>query len=736
MKQVLQNLKTGRISVEEVPRPLVRPGRVLVRNQYSVISTGTEGGTVKLGQMSLLGKARARPEQVRKVINVVRTEGLLTAYQAATRTLSMPIPMGYSCAGRVVEAGEGVGAFKPGDLVACGGGGMAVHAEYVLVPKNLCVRIPPDVDLRLAAFTTLGAIALQSLRVARVGLGDKVVVIGLGLVGLLTADLLAAAGCLTLGIDTDPGRVGLAEERGMGPALTRGVDNLKERVLAFSEGRGADAVIITASSDNNDPVALAGELARHKGRVVVVGRTEINAPRDTYLFKELELCTSLAYGPGTGDPAYEEKGLDYPAAYVRWTENRNMAAFLDQLSQGRLRTGSFITHELPLVEAARAYDVITGQSREPHIAVLLSYPETAASESGRVALKAPAASPRPTSGTVRIGVLGAGGFATNFMIPTLSGLKGVELAGIASATGVRAGALGRKYGFSYCASSPMEVIEDPDLDAVFILTRHDTHAAYAVEALRRGRHVFVEKPLAMTLSELDSVVDARRETGLQAMVGFNRPFAALSGRLREFVAGRAQPMAIHYLANVGYRPPEAWIHDPVQGGGVIVGEACHFIDYCLWLTGSEPVEVQAWAMAGDASGLIPEDNVQVHLRFADGSLATVAYLSCGDPSPGRERIEVLAEGGLAVLVDFRDLVLNREGKKKRHRLRVIPDKGYAAEVETFIRAIRGEDASSGLFDRQVLSMRTTLLAVESMRQGRPMRVAHDIASSGAGKRTP
>ncbi|MEW6264413.1 MAG: bi-domain-containing oxidoreductase [Thermodesulfobacteriota bacterium] len=731
MKQILQNFKTGELKVEEVPRPQVRPGAVLVKNLYSLISAGTEGGTVALGKMSLLGKARARPEQVKKVIGVIRTEGLLTAYQAATRALEMPVALGYSSAGRIVETGEGVSDFKAGDLVACAGANMAVHAEYVVVPRHLCARIPEGLEPRLAAFTTIGCVALHGLHVAGIGLGETAVVIGLGLVGLLTVGLLEAAGVKVLGVDVDPAKVKFAEDRGLCRAWTRSAGNLEASLLAAAGGLGADAVFITAAAPTNDPLVLAGRLARPRGRVIVVGRTEMHAPRETYLFKELELRTSYAYGPGVGDPEYEEQGRDYPLSYVRWTENRNMAAFLDLAAAGRLRLADLVTHEYPLEAAAQAYQAITDRDGGPSLAVLLKYDPEDREEPKRVPGRAV---PAKTigAGTVRVGVLGAGSFATNFLVPALAGRKDLVLRGIASTTGVKAKALGDKYGFEYCAADPKEIIEDDRTDCVFILTRHDSHAPLALAALEAGKHVFVEKPLALNQVELAEVIKARQETGLEVRVGFNRPFADLSLKLAGFLAGRRQPLAAIYRANVGFRPPEHWLHDPRQGGGVILAEACHFIDYCHWLAGADPVLVQTLSLSGAGSGLINEDNVHLEMSFADGSLATIAYLSCGDPAGGRERLEVMAEGGLAVLEDFKELALFRQGRKTRHRAALTADKGYSAEIESFLAAARGRARDPRLFRRQALSSLATIEAVESLRRGGTPRPVGAGALFGAG----
>jgi predicted dehydrogenase/threonine dehydrogenase-like Zn-dependent dehydrogenase len=728
MKQVLQNFQTGAVTVEDVPPPVVRAGAVLVRNRWSLISAGTEGGTVRLGQMSLIGKARARPEQVRKVLQVARTEGWLTAYRAAMRSLAMPIALGYCSAGEVVEVGRDVTDLRVGDRVACGGGGQANHAEVVAVARNLCVPVPVSVDLRSAAFATLGAVATQSVRIADVRFGENVVVIGLGLVGLLTAQILRAAGCNVFGIDVDEGRVTFAREQAITDGAARGAPNLEAQVASFTGGHGADAIVITAAAPTNDPVALAGDLARYRARVVVVGRTEMNAPRETYLFKELTLATSLAYGPGTGDPTYEEHGVDYPIGYVRWTENRNMAAFLQLVGDGRIRLDPLVSHEFDVADAPRAFDVVTGRGGERSIAVVLRYPEHGAgSDAGRITLTASA---RPAGGpreSVRVGVIGAGSFATNVMLPILAATDGVRLAGIASATGVRAQALGKKYGFGYCASDARQILDDPDVDCVFVLTRHDTHAALAEAALDAGKHVFVEKPLAMNAEEIDRVVAAQRRSGQNVLVGFNRPFAPLAIRMKEFFGARTQPMSVVYRANVGYRPPGHWLHDPAQGGGVIVGEACHFIDFCRWLVGAAPLEVTARSLTSADDPIVAQDNVHVTITFSDGSLATVAYVSTGDASISRERVEACAEGALGVLEDFNELICVRRGRRRRMRRRLSTDRGHAAAIAAFIAAVRAGDGSPVALEDVAASMLATFAAVESARSGDAKRVGRVAA---------
>ena len=717
MLQVVQNFKSGHVSVEEVPRPLVKPGYVLVRNLASLISTGTEGSTVRLGKKSLLGKARARPDQAAKVVKAFRSEGVVTTIRTVRRTLDLPIPLGYSCAGVVEAVGQGVSDLRPGDRVACGGGGMAQHASFVVVPRNLCAPIPEPVDVTHAAFTTLGAIAMQSVRIAEASLGENVVVIGLGLVGLLTVDVLRAAGCNVIGIDVNRARVDWVNDSGICNAICRSADNLEDQILEATAGVGADSVIITAGVPNNDPVALAGVLSRKKGRVVVVGRTVMDAPRETYLMKELELRTSFAYGPGAADPDYELNGQDYPLSYVRWTENRNMQCFLQLLANGRLSIERLVSSRFPIERAAEAFDVVAHAGAET-IAVVLDYPgDTDPSTTVRPRISASSRPVPSTSNRLRLGVVGAGSFATNVMLPLLTSRRDAKVSTIASASGINAAALAGKYGIRQCTSDANEMVAANDLDAVFIFTRHGDHARLAEQALRSGKHVFVEKPLALNAEQLDAVVAAQRETGRILMVGFNRPFSPLAQQLKTYFADRVQPMAVDFRGSVGYRPPEHWLHDPVDGGGVILGEACHYIDFCRWLVDRPIAGTEATCLAGGTTGLIPEDNAAVTLSFDDGSLARIWYLSNGAVALGRERCEVHAEQKTAVWEDFRSVRRTtglRLPRTTRHRF--VVRKGYTEELDAFFAAIRAggpADWLDGQIDASAAAIRAAQLVTRS-----------------------
>lgn len=725
MKQIVQNLKTGKVEVVEVPTPAVRRNGVLVRNHYSVISLGTEGGTVRLAKMNLLKKARSRPEQARKVIQLAKTDGPLRAYQVAMQRLDTPVPLGYSCAGTVITVGAEVDDVKVGDRVACGGAGWANHAEVVSVPRNLVVKVSKTVDLHHAAFTTMGAIALNSTRAADVRLGENVVVIGLGLVGLLTVQVLHAAGCNVLGVDLDPGKVALAKELGAYRSLPRSAPNLAEHVAAFANGAGADAVIITAATSSNDPVELAGELARFRGRVVVVGRVGMDAPRETYLYKELQLHTSLAYGPGNRDPLYEEKGLDYPLPFVRWTENRNMAAFVRLLETKAVDVEPLITHEFDLAEVEQAYRLLDGSAEDEKkpIGIILRYePIPSEPTQERIPLRS-LDRPQRQGGAekVGVGVIGAGSFAMDTMVPILAKVKTARLRAIASASGLSAQNLGRKYGFEYCTSDYRAILDDPEVHGVFILTRHNLHAPLTIEALEHGKHVFVEKPLALTMEELAAVREAWQKSDCYVMVGFNRRYAPMAIKLKEFFASRSQPVVMLYRVNASYKPPEHWLHDPEVGGGRILGEACHFIDFMYFLTDSRAVRVYTVSVRG-GGGVVDDDNVLITLEFEDGSIGSVAYASNGDRAFGKERCEVFCENKVGVLDDFRSLRLMTGGKSDRERNWFTQDKGHFQEISHFFAGLRsGKGLSQGFHDALHVSV-VALHAVESLRSAIPVEV--------------
>lgn len=725
MKQLLQNLKNGETLVVEVPVPNPQPGEVLVRTAASLVSAGTERTLVSFAEKSLLGKARSRPDLVRQVMDKARREGLLTTLDAAFNRLEQPMPLGYSSAGTIVALGPGVEGLQVGQRVACAGGNYAVHAEYASIPRNLITPLPDEVDFESAAFTTLGAIALHGFRLAEPQLGERVAIIGLGLLGLLAVGIAQAAGCHVLGIDLDPRRVDLARRMG---ATAVGREGAEEAAQGFSRGRGCDAILICADTSSADPVELAGVIARDRARVVAVGAVGLQIPRKIYYEKELSFVNSRSYGPGRYDPAYEEGGQDYPLGYVRWTEGRNLEAFVELLANRRVDVHPLITHRFPIDQAPQAYDLITGKRGEQFLGVLLTYPAGEAEHPVRRVALSPAthASAQPGSkvDVVRLGVLGAGNFATAVMLPALKTTPGVELVGLVSASGLNAQAAGKRFGFQYAASDEAEILADPRVNTVAILTRHNLHAAQVIAALNAGKHVFCEKPLALDEAELEEiqalVASLADGQGSMLMVGFNRRFAPLAVELKRFLEGRGEPLAAHYRVNAGYIPPSHWVHDPEQGGGRIIGEGCHFVDFLTYLVGQPPCAVTAHGLPDGSR--YREDNVVMTFAFPDGSLGTVSYLANGDKAFPKERVEVFCGGRTAALDDFRSLEMVRDGARRVLRSRLRQDKGHRAEWLAFSSALRQGGPPPIPYEHLFGVTRATFAAVQALRCGEKVNI--------------
>ena len=666
MKQVIQNFRSGVLKVDEVPETALKSGGILVRNVTSLISAGTERMAVDLAQKSLLGKAKERPDLVRQVINKVKRDGFASTFRTVKARLETPLALGYSCAGVVREVGRGAEEFRVGDRVACAGMNYASHAETVFIPRNLAVKIPEGVGFDEAAFVTLGAIALQGVRTSEVKLGEAVAVVGLGLLGQLAVQILKAAGCRVIGVDLDPAKV-----------------------------------------------ELAGLIARDRAVVSMVGAVGMDVPRKIYYEKELQLRLARSYGPGRYDPQYEEGGVDYPIGYVRWTERRNLGEFLRLVAAGAVRLDKLITHRFEITEAARAYEIITGKDRQPFLGVLLTYPEPQA-EARPASVVRLAAPPRPArGGEVRLGVVGAGNFAKAVLLPRLAKASGVALVGIATATGRNAKAVGEQYGFEFCTSSYQELLARDDLNTVLIATRHDTHARIAAEALRAGKTVYVEKPLAISAEGLAEVADAVAGHGGRILVGFNRRFSPLSAELKRAFAG-AGPLAITYRVNAGTVPKESWIQNE-EGGGRVLGEVCHFVDYLQYLTGADPVEVFAYASAAGP------DTLSAVVKLSDGSVGNVNYLATGDRAFPKERVEVFGGERVAVLDDFRALEVWRGGRRKITK-RMQPDKGFDQELAAFVAAAKGGGEMPIAWRSLALTTLATLRLVESLGSGRPQPV--------------
>ncbi|MFL6207972.1 MAG: bi-domain-containing oxidoreductase [Pyrinomonadaceae bacterium] len=714
MKQILQNMKTGAVTVADVSAPAPQRGRVLVRTVASLISAGTERMKIELGRKSLLGKARERPDLVRQVVRKAQSEGVTAAYNAVRAKLDADAPLGYSAAGIVAGVGDEVHGLRIGDRVACAGHPYAAHAELLSVPQNLCVPLPGAVDFEAGAFGTLGAIALQGVRLAEPTLGEACVVIGLGLLGQLTVQLLRANGCRVFGVDLDESKLALAEAHGAEQACVPDAD-AERRIAEWTRGRGADAVLVTAATRSNQPIELAGRVSRLKGRIVAVGLVGMDVPRELYYERELTLKVSMSYGPGRYDAEYEERGHDYPFAYVRWTEARNVEAFLDLVAAGSVQVAQLITHRFPIAQGARAYELIAGDTNEPHLGVLLTYPHEQALET-RIEL--PAAnkiSARGAAGVVRVGLIGAGSYARKFLLPQLQA-AGAEFQAIATASGVSARDIGAKYGFRLCAARAEEVMDEPTINLVVIATRHDTHAQLTAAALRAGRHVFVEKPLALSDAELDDVLAATAQTDARLVVGFNRRFAPLALKAKEFFADTNAPLSIVYRVNAGRIARDHWVQDERVGGGRIIGEVCHFVDFMQYLTGAPPVRVYAESIAARSQEIVNEDSVMITLRFADGAQGTIAYLAEGDAGLAKERVEIFGAGRTFVLDDFRRASLYRNGREEQIKLRG-QAKGQAEEVRAVCALVRDGAPAPITLAELAATTRATFRICDSLRTG-------------------
>jgi len=725
MKQVLQDPRSGEVEVAEVPAPQLLPGCLLVRIAASLVSAGTERASSEFASKNLVQKAQARPDLVREVLNKFRRDGLLSTLQAVRTRLDQLTALGYSSAGTVVAVGEGVTDISVGDRVACAGAGYAVHAEVACVPRLLCAKLPDggaQISLDEAAFTTVGAVALHGIRVAEVKLGEVVGVIGLGLLGQLTVQMLKAAGCRVLGMDIDPERAQLALGSGA-VAATSSPSEFQELCLQHTHGFGVDAVLITAETASSAPVNLAGQVARDRAIVAAVGTVGMEIERKAYYEKELDFRISRSYGPGRYDAVYEQKGRDYPIGYVRWTETRNMDGFLRLLADGKLDVKSLITHRVPVAEADRAYNIIRGKSREPFLGVIFTYPQDS-EISERVALKsALSANAPPVQGTVAVGVLGAGGFAVGTLLPAMKQIPGVEFVACCAATGAHGRSAGDKFGFRYCTTNEQQVLQDASVNTVVIATRHHLHARQVLAALAARKNVFCEKPLCLTEEELAQIVGALHGFAAEPqpllMVGFNRRFAPMALQMKQFL-NLGEPLVMHYRVNAGFIPADHWVHDPEQGGGRIRGEVCHFVDFLTFLAGATPVSVEAQPLPN--SGRYSDDNVVVSLRFENGSLGTIHYVANGDKSFSKERLEVFGAGAVAVLDDFRRLELVRSGRSQVVRSRLKQDKGHLSEWKAFAESIRTGKPAPIPISEVVASTLATLRTARSRSTGEPQPV--------------
>ncbi len=714
MKQVIQDFKTGDLFVDDVPVPLAAPGFVLVRNHYSLISAGTERSTVTTAKASLLGKARQRPDLVKQVLDTYRKEGFAETLKRVRTKLETLKELGYSTAGTVLLSMDTDGAFKPGDRVACGGSS-ASHAGIISVPQNLVVKVPDLVSLDHAAFTTLGSIAMQGVRQANPRIGEFVCVIGLGLLGQITSQILRSNGCRVFGIDTSAAMVALAKETSCHAAVTRGDVNLEPEMDFFTGGRGFDLVIITAAAKTSDPVELATAVLRQKGVIVVVGAVPMNIPREPHFYKkELELKISCSYGPGRYDRSYEEEGHDYPYGHVRWTENRNMAAFVNLLEAGSVDVKPLITHVFDIDQAEKAYDIVTGKVQEPSIGILLKYPETEDKPKERAVPVAPTQAAEPSIG---IGVIGAGSFAQKFLIPYAQAQG--PLLRVADARGMTAKSAGEKFKFRSFSADAQDVIADPAINTVFIATRHNTHGELALKALEADKNVYVEKPLTLYEADLARIADAcRRHPSRRLQVGFNRRFAPLARQARELFQGLSEPLIVNYRVSAGFIPKDHWTQTE-EGGGRILGEVCHFIDFLQFITEAEPVKVFAECVANANAKAQNHDNVAITISFSNGSVGLITYLACGDRLLAKERIEIFGGDKSFIINDFRTADIYLNGKLKKVKA---PGKGHKEEVELFVGSIREGRPSPIPLESLLYTTAAAFRVLDSLHTGLPQGV--------------
>lgn len=709
MHQLTQQLKSGHMEILEVPFPTLGKGQVLVRNHYSVISAGTEGKTVSDARKGYIAKAQSRQKEVKQVIELIKTNGLLETYKLVMNKLEAPAALGYSCAGEVIAIGEGVTNFKVGDFVACGGQG-AYHADVVAVYSNLCVKVPDDTNLKHASLTTIAAIAIQGIRQADLRFGESCVIIGLGLIGQLTIQILNAAGIKTIGVDIDDNQVEIAKRSNPFVALNRNQKGIEKVILDSTNGLGADAVIITAGTSSLDPVNFAGEITRRKGKVVIVGAVPTGFDRPNYYKKELELLMSSSYGPGRYDINYEEKGIDYPAGYVRWTENRNMQSYIDLLSAGKLDVDKLISHVFALDNAPEAYNMILDKS-ENFSGILIEYDsEKPVKQSVKIE--------NPTQKSTSLGVafIGAGNFAQNMLLPKLKGM--CSFTGINTAHGNTARYVADKYKFGYCTNNADEIFSDINTSTVFVTTRHNLHAEFVLKALAAGKNVFVEKPLAMNIDELKQI-QAVYETLPEStrpilFVGYNRRFSPFIQQIKRMFMDN-QPKAMNFRINAGALPKDHWVNDPDIGGGRIVGEACHFIDLAQYVAGSSIKSLSASGIK-DSNNLF--DTVTITLEFENGSIANISYFSNGSKSLSKEYIEIFCGGTSAIIDDFKTMrVFSKDEKKYKLKSQ---DKGHAAELSAFINVVKNGQNSPIKFNELYQSSVASFMVLQSIKENRKL----------------
>ena len=724
MKQIFQSYKTGEMQLKDAPAPNVKAGSVLVRTSASLVSVGTEKQLIEFAQKNLVNKALSRPDLVRRVLAKAQAEGIMEAWRQAMGRLNTPILPGYSSSGVILDVGDGVEGFAAGDRVACSGSGYAGHTQVALVPANLCVKMPTGVGFDAGAFVALGGIALEAVRMADVSLGSTVAVIGLGLLGQLAVQLLDTAGCRVVGMDLDTGKVEMALSHGA-EAAASDYASFASAIDAITSGQGADAAIILAATPSNEPLEQAAEVCRERGRVVASGLVGLEIPRKPFYDKELDFVVSRAWGPGLYDPDYTDRNAKYPLAYARWTAKRNMDAFLTQVAKQRVQVDHLISHRYPFENALDAYEMLL-EGDQPYLGVLLTYDDDPDLKR-TVYLREEQAAPKvERKEGIGIGLIGAGLFASGTLLPAMKEIDDIDFRGVATATGLSGRHTADENDFDYCTTDYNELLDDPEIDLVFVLTRHGSHAHFVAEALQAGKHVFVEKPLALNPEQLKVVTSQLAQCNSRLMVGFNRRFSPFSKWLKDRFGTSAEPLNVHCTVNAGKVPPEHWVHDPEQGGGRIIGEVCHFVDLIQYLSGSLPVRVFAESMG--STGYKDSDNVTVTLKMENGALGSITYLAGGDKRYPRERVEVIGGGAVGVIDNFQKATFTQGGRVQKKRNWLSVDRGHQGEIEALIEAIwQGGEAPVSL-EEYINTTLTTFAIEESIRQAQPVDVETDKSS--------
>ena len=706
MQQLTQKLGSGDMIIQDVPYPQLGKGMVIVKNHYSIISAGTEGSTVVAARKSLLGKAKERPQQVKQVIDTLKKQGPVQTYRAVMKKLDAYSPLGYSSAGEVIEVGEGVTEFEVGDKVACAGAGYANHAEIVSVPVNLCVKLDANTNLKDAAYNTLGAISMQGVRQADLRLGESCVIIGLGLLGQLAALILKASGVTVIGIDVSEAAVKQAVEHNVVDlGLTRNAAGVEEQIKNITQGYGADAVIIAAATSSLDPINFAGAIARKKGKVVVLGAVPTGFDRDPFWYrKELELKMACSYGPGRYDLNYEEKGIDYPLPYVRWTEKRNMEAFQNLIATKRIDIDYLTTHEFDFENAKAAFDLVVSKS-EPFTGIALKYDVDKTISKSKIQT-----SEATALGNINISFIGAGSYAQGNLLPNIPDTNDVARVGVLTNTGTTSKRVAEKFKFQFCATKEDDVL-DEKTNTVFVATRHDSHGPYVLKSLEANKNVFVEKPLCLLESELEAIIEQQSKSNKAVMVGFNRRFSPLTEKLKKAVGHN--PMTMIYRINAGAIPGDNWIQDLEIGGGRVLGEVCHFIDYLTFLSGSLPVKISATALP-DANQL--NDTLNILIQFENGSSGVIGYYANGSKSMTKEYVEVFSAGTSATLNDFKELKIYGKGKPKKDKI-LNQNKGQKEMVNAFVNGLLTNGQAPISFDEIVAVTKASFGVLESVKRG-------------------